>query len=264
MMRENYNSELPRKEKSNDIDLKFIVGKALGNWYWFVISVIVFVVLGVLFMLVVTPKYNVAAKVMVTGPNPRMPSGSIDENALLADGGNLSVANYSNVNNELQVLHSRTLIMQTVRDMQLNVTYWQKQGLLFRESYKRSPFTIDLMELKSGPVYMLYDPQVYKITFGKDKLNFEDQNTDSTFSARFGDTIKFNYGTWVLQRNPGTIIDTAGEYELKIGSYGGAFNAYNENIIAVVTTIGVTTIDLTLSSPVKDKGEDYISHVKIR
>jgi len=32
MMRENNNAELVTKEKSNDVDLKFIVGKALGNW----------------------------------------------------------------------------------------------------------------------------------------------------------------------------------------------------------------------------------------
>src|SRR3954467_6877914 len=129
-MRDNNNAEPVTKEKTNDVDLKFIVGKALGNWYWFVISVIVWVILGVVFYLVVTPQYNVAAKVMVTGPNPRLPSGSSDENAILFDNNTANtLANYSNVNNELQVLHSRTHIMQTVHDMQLNVTYWQKVGL---------------------------------------------------------------------------------------------------------------------------------------
>ena len=260
-MRENNNAEAVAKEKSSDVDLKFIVGKALGNWYWFVISVIVCVILGVVFMMLSTPKFNVAAKVMVTGPNPRLPSGSTDETMLLSDMNTFSSLNYSNVNNELQVLHSRTLIMQTVKDLQLNVTYWQKQGLVYRETYKRSPFFITLMDLKTGPVYMLYDPQNYKLTIDKDKVNFEDQNTDSSFSAHFGDTLKFNYGTWVLQKNPGIIVDPEGEYELKVGSYGAAFNNYNDNIIAVITTTGVTTIDLTLSTPVKDKGEDILRHL---
>ncbi len=116
-------------------------------------------------MLVATPKFNIAAKVMVTGPNPRMPSGSTDETAILSEMSTFGT--YSNVNNELQVLHSRTLIKQTVYDLQLNVTYWQKQGLVFRETYKRSPFVIKLVELKTGPVNMLYDPQVYEITIDK-------------------------------------------------------------------------------------------------
>ena len=87
------------------------------------------------------------------------------------------------------------------------------------------------------------------------------QNTDSTFSARFGDTLKFLYGTWVLQKNPAVQADPQGDYELKVGSYGVAFNNYNANIIAVVTTTGVTTIDLTLPAPVKEKGEDILSHL---
>src|SRR3954454_10151864 len=164
MGQDNNNAELVTKEKTNDVDLKFIVGKALGNWYWFVLSVIICVILGVVFYLVVTPQFNVAAKVMVTGPNPHLPSGSSDEGAILFDNNAASaVANYSNVNNELQVLHSRTHIMQTVYDMQLNVTYWQKAGLVYRETYKRSPFSIKLLELKAGQAYMLYDPQEYYV-----------------------------------------------------------------------------------------------------
>jgi tyrosine-protein kinase Etk/Wzc len=256
------NTELITKEKTNDVDLKFIVGKALGNWYWFVISVIVWVILGVVFYLVVTPQFNVAAKVMVTGPNPRLPSGSSDENAILFDNNaSNTVANYSNVNNELQVLHSRTHIMQTVYDMQLNVTYWQKVGLVYRETYKRSPFFIKLLELKAGQVYMLYDPQQYYIKIHKNKLSFEDLNTDSTFTAHFGDTLRFRYGSWVLLKNPDIPADSTADYELKVGSYGMAFTNYNANIIAILSTTGVTTIDLTLPSGVKDKGEDILRHL---
>lgn len=250
------------KEKTNDVDLKFIVGKALGNWYWFVISVAIWLILGVIFYLVVTPQYNVAAKVMVTGPNPRLPSGSSDESAILFDmNASNSVANYSNVNNELQVLHSRSHIMQTVYDMQLNVTYWQKVALVYRETYKRSPFFIKLLELKAGQTYMLYDPQEYYIKINKDKVSFQDKNTDSTFTAHFGDTLKFLYGSWVLQKNPAVKADPTADYELKVGSYGGAFTNYNANIIAIVSTTGVTTIDLTLASAVKDKGEDILRHL---
>jgi len=262
MMRDNSNAELVTKEKTNDVDLKFIVGKALGNWYWFVISVIVWLILGVVFYLVVTPQFNVAAKVMVTGPNPRLPSGSSDESAILFDNNSAAVlANYSNVNNELQVLHSRSHILQTVYDMQLNVTYWQKQGLIYRETYKRSPFFIKLLELKVGQAFMLYDPQQYYVNIKKDKVSFEDKNTDSTFTAHFGDTLKFIYGSWVLQKNPAISADPSADYELKVGSYGSAFTNYNANIIGVISTTGVTTMDLTLASSVKDKGEDILRHL---
>jgi hypothetical protein len=34
------------------------------------------------------------------------------------------------------------------------------------------------------------------------KVKFEDEDTDSTFTASFGDTLHFNYGSWVLESNP--------------------------------------------------------------
>ncbi len=257
-MRENFNTELPRKEKSNDVDLKYIVGKILGNWYWFVISVIVCLILGVAFMLFSTPKYNITAKVMVTGDSRRMTSGTTSESSLLSDLDMFS--GQSNVNNELQVLHSRTLIKQTVYDMQLNVTYWQQDGLLYKEVYKRSPYIIKLLKLETGDA-MTYEPQDYKITIDKDKINFKDENTDSSFSAHYGDTLKFIYGKWILLRNPGRTADPAASYELKIASYGGTFLSYNENIVGLVTSTDVTTIDLTLGAAVKDKGEDILRHL---
>lgn len=257
-MRENFNSDAARLEKKNDVDLKYIVGKVLGNWYWFAISVAVCMVLGVLFMLTTTPKYNVSAKIMITGVNGRLPSGMASESSVLSELDLFS--NQSNVNNELQVLHSRTLIKQTVRDLQLNVTYWMKDGLIYRETYKRSPFLIKIIKLETAPL-MEYDPQVYDISIENNKVHFEDENTDTSFTAAWGDTIKLNYGTWVLEKNPMQVADPEAAYQLKINSFGSAFSNYNENIIALVTSTEVTTIDVTLASAVKDKGEDILKHL---
>ena len=78
-MRENLNGTLsPQMEKSGDIDLKFIVGKVLGNWYWYVISVVIWILIGVLFMMVFAPKWNITARVIVNGSNSKVQSGPFE------------------------------------------------------------------------------------------------------------------------------------------------------------------------------------------
>ena len=42
-----------------DVDIKFLVAKVIGNWYWYVLSVILFLGLGVLFALFSSPRYEV-------------------------------------------------------------------------------------------------------------------------------------------------------------------------------------------------------------
>ncbi len=259
-MRENLNGTLsPQPEKSGDVDLKFIVGKVLGNWYWFVISVIAWILIGILFMIIFAPTYNISAKVIVNGVNSKVQSGMASEGGMLAD---LDLyAKPNNVNNELQVLHSRTLINQTIRDLQLNVVYAVERGILYREMYDQSPFFIKLLNLKQMPE-MKEDPQKYDITIDKnDKLHFEDDNTDSVFTASYGDTLHFYYGTWVLQKNPMVAGNPDEDYRLKIASVGSTFEDLNDNIIALVYSTDVTSIDITMGSNVKRKGEATLRHL---
>ena len=259
-MRENMNGTLsPQSEKTGDIDLKFIVGKVLGNWYWFVISVIVWILIGILFMIVFAPKWNINAKVIVNGTNSKVQSGISSEAGMLSDLGLYSKP--SNVNNELQVLHSRTLINQTIRDLQLNVGYFIEKGILYRETYDQSPYYIKLLSLKQMPA-MKEDPQKYDMTIDKnDVLHFEDDNTDSVFTARYGDTLSFYYGSWVLQKNPLVAANTNANYRLRIASVGATFTDLNDNIVALVYSTDVTSIDITMGSNVKKKGEATLRHL---
>ncbi len=258
-MRENPNGTVsPQSEQSGDVDLKFIVGKVLGNWHWFVISVVAWILVGILFMMVFAPKYNISAKVIVNGVNSKVQSGMSSESGMLSDLGLYSKP--SNVNNELQVLHSRTLINRTIRDLQLNVGYFIERGILYRETYDKSPFFIKLLSLKKMPE-MKEDPQKYDITIKDNKVYFVDDNTDSTFSASYGDTMKFYYGEWVLLKNPLAEADPDADYRLKIASVGSTFEDYNENIIALVYSADVTSIDITMGSTVKKKGEETLAHL---
>ncbi len=259
-MRENLNGTLsPKPEKQGDIDLKFIVGKVFGNWYWFVISVIIWILIGILFMIVFAPKWNISSKVIVNGTNSKVQSGLSSEAGMLSD-----LDLYSkpiNVNNELQILHSRSLINQTIKDLQLNVGYFIERGIIYRETYDQSPYFIKLLHLEQMPA-MKEDPQKYDMTIDKNNVvHFEDDNTDSVFTAKYGDTLRFYYGSWVLQKNPLAEADPNASYRLKIASVGATYEDLNDNIIALVYSADVTSIDITMGSNVKKKGVATLAHL---
>ena len=113
-------------KQHQDVDIKFIFAKVFGNWYWYVITLIVFAIIGLLLELFVSPHYTVTGRVLVAGYNAQGKSiTGTDESTVLSQLGNMfSVPN--SVNNEMEIIHSRTLVEKTVRDLQLNVTYWHK------------------------------------------------------------------------------------------------------------------------------------------
>ena len=259
-MRENINGTVaPQAEKQGDIDLKFIVGKVLGNWYWFVISLVSWIIIGVLVMLIFAPKWNISAQVIVNGTNSKVQSGLSSEAGMLSDLGLYSKP--VNVNNELQVLHSRTLINQTIKDLQLNVGYFIEKGIVYRETYDQSPYFVKVLHLEKMPK-MKEDPQKYDMTIDKnDVLHFEDDNTDSVFTAHYGDTLHFYYGDWVLIKNPLISADPKADYRLKIASIGSTYEDLNDNIVALVYSADVTAIQITMGSNVKRKGEETLRHL---
>src|ERR1051326_6251406 len=82
-------------------------------------------------------KYLIA-KVVVNGQNANKIQSGTTETDMLHQ--LILFSQETDVNNELQQLHARTLIEQTMHDLQYNVSYWAQGDIRFAESYKKSPF----------------------------------------------------------------------------------------------------------------------------
>ena len=252
----NNNELIINNAKQQDVDIKFLVAKVFGNWYWYVISVFAFLIIGALIFIFTPPKYTVTGRVLVTGYNPQGKAlTGTDESTVLNELGLFSVPN--SVNNELEIIHSRTLVEQTVRDMQLNVTYWGQGDIRYDELYNKSPYFIKLLLLKNIP-----DPIEYDIRVKGDKVHFKDENTDSSFTASFGDTLHFVYGSWVLIKNE-NVTETNPDHELGmvINNYAQSIYTYMEAIEALTTNESVNIIDLSISGATPEKNEDILSHL---
>ncbi|HEY2727052.1 MAG TPA: polysaccharide biosynthesis tyrosine autokinase [Parafilimonas sp.] len=242
-----------------DVDVKFLVAKVLGNWYWYVLSIILFLCIGFLIYLFTSPRYTVEARVLVTGYNAqgRAVTGT-DETTVLSDLNINSVPN--SVANEMEIIHSKTLIEKTVRDLQLNVSYWGQGEIRYEEIYKASPYFIQLLSLNNQ--MLMNNPMEYDVRVIGDKVKFEDEYTDSIFTAAFGDTLHFRYGTWVVERNP-VITETNPKHQLGliINSYSNAVYDYMDDIEASNITQYVNIIDLTISGTTPEKNEDMLGYL---
>ena len=239
-----------------DVDIKFLVAKVIGNWYWYVLSIILFIGLGILVDIYTSPRYTVTTRVLVTGYNAggHQLTGT-DESTLLSDMGLYSVPN--SVSNELEIIHSRTLVEQTVHDLQLNVSYWGQNEIRYEEIYKNSPYLIEIQSLKNIPEPIEYDVRVVD-----GKVKFEDDDTDSTFTASYGDTLHFPYGTWVLQKNPAITENNPKRHlGLIINSYNATLYYYMDEIEAMTTNETVNIIDLSIGGTTPQKNEDMFRHL---
>ena len=130
---EQYNNQ-GSQPQINAFTLQDLVDMVLRKWYWFVLSVIFFLGLGVLYILSTPPVYHREATIMVK--DSRKGSGA-NEMAIFGELAGLSTRR--NVDNELFVLQARRLMTQTIKELGLTTSYSTRVNLRKVDLYRCSP-----------------------------------------------------------------------------------------------------------------------------
>ncbi|MDR3267371.1 MAG: polysaccharide biosynthesis tyrosine autokinase [Tannerella sp.] len=121
------------------INIRDILQIILSKWYWFVISVAACLAIAVLYLMSAPKIYERTATVLIKDDKT-----SNGETAMFQD---LSFfEGKSNVNNEMIVFKSHSLITEAVKRLRLDVNYKVKRGLRTSELYTNSPVTITFKE----------------------------------------------------------------------------------------------------------------------
>lgn len=136
-MEENYNDRINKEEEG--FDIQAILSMFLFHWKWFVASVIICLALAFVYLRYATPVYNVSAKIMIKDEKK---GGYTSEMIALEDLGFLGST--GGIDNELEVLQSKSLFKDVIVDMKLYTRYVEKNGISKRDVYKETPVWIDV------------------------------------------------------------------------------------------------------------------------
>ncbi len=122
--------------------LQQFVSRYLPYWPLFLIALIFSAAIGFLYLKYETPIYEVTASILIKDEKRGM-----DDSKVL-DALNLFGAKKI-VENEIEVLHSRSIMSEIVTDLQLYAPTEQKSGFLYRPAYTTSPVKIEIKDPKS-------------------------------------------------------------------------------------------------------------------
>lgn len=137
-MKEDLYDDLYLEEKEEKTDFKAILFKYAIHWPWFVACVLLCLAGAWLYLRYTAPVYNVSASVIIKDNDKSSKSGT--GMADLEDLGFYS--SISNFDNEVEILHSRTLIRKVVEELDLYISYAAKGRFQDVELYKNSPVKV--------------------------------------------------------------------------------------------------------------------------
>ncbi len=123
-----------------EFNLKELIWKYLVKWPWIVGGALLAVILCHYYLKYTPTKYEASSTVLIKDESK---GKSIDEISVFEDLGLIS--NGNKLENEIEILKSRTLMNRVVEELGLNVSYTVEQSPLDLELYTEAPFLLEIL-----------------------------------------------------------------------------------------------------------------------
>jgi tyrosine-protein kinase Etk/Wzc len=196
---------MPQSQNINlqeENDLKKITELILRNYKLFVAGIIVAFGLAYIVNRFSIPVYEISSSVLIKEDTKQSGSGDA------ADYLNSSLLRINqSFQNELWVLKSSPVIEQTIKNLDLSVTYFRKEGFQYLDAYKNAPFHIVFQRNHIQPINVRF-----QISF-VDKEHFElrAESGKTSFYNFENNEIAYEKDSWSFLKNGkcGELIETS-------------------------------------------------------
>ena len=141
---------LPTNEHSrNDINIKDQIFIYLKYWKWFLLSIVICLIATSIYLRYYVVQYGVSASILIKDEK----KGGTSELSVFSD---LNIfSGRSNVDNEIGIIKSRTLSQNTVKELDLDISYFSEGRVVYREIYSDTP--IKVVFVKKADDYYVKD-----------------------------------------------------------------------------------------------------------
>ena len=225
----------------------------IRKWPWFLLSLIVFISLAFLYMRYTIPQYEVNSTILINEDE-----GSSGSEMMAFQDLGFFDNTQSMVENEVQILKSRSLMLVVAKKLRLNVQYFSEGTVLEFENYTKSLVDINFLSSDS----LIYrQEQVFDLRI-KSKTDFTllNNNKESGKDYSFGKPILTSLGKIIITPTNQNIQDRIGDHiKVVITPIQDVAELYRNKLIIEPVEQGSAVLSISLNDPVEEKARDIVN-----
>ena len=261
--------ELEVNEGNFSFDFATLYRTIVLNWYWFVLSLIIFGSLGAIYLRYATPMYQSTAKLLIKDESNSNRRGSSLQNM-----SNLGIiSNSTGIDNEMEILTSHSIAEDAIRDLKLYVNYTTKGRVKDIILYRNQPLNVDVdqvhLERLNAPINLSItrDSLTYTVT-GTYYVPTNDKSNEGPYSINrkftsLPATIATRVGIITISPNYGHSLKNADVLNVSILSPRMASNKYVNELQVAQTAKSTSIAQLQLTDEVPQRSLDYLKQLAI-
>jgi capsular exopolysaccharide synthesis family protein len=238
-------------EKQNHKDIGQLLAQYTKYWYWFVLSLALCLCSAYAYLkYYAVPEYSITSSLLIKDDKPGATSADESFNLNL-------FASSKNLNNEIEILESISLMERVTQALGLNITYHKKGKFRNTELYgKQLPIKIVVDRLSPE-----ITNQDFLLNLGKGTAFDLEENGKHT-SYSFGQQIKRPYADFTIVADSNAqLLATYANSQLLVGLHNPKTiaNNYRQSILIAPVSKDATVVKVSMADAIPERGRDIIN-----
>lgn len=237
-----------------DFNLKELLLKYFRYWYWFVLCFIVFTVFAYVLLRYSVPQYDVSSTILISQEDNLSDAGLSAFKDLGLE------QSQDQIENEIQILKSKTLIKNVITELKLNIQYFYEGRVLEIEEYENPIVRINFLVSDS----VLYQKSgAFNVRVNSEtSFSFMDSDGNELNTHDFGNSVPTSVGEAVLTPNQKNISGFKGKIiKIKLLPVRSLVASYRERLNINKVGQNSSVLQISLRDGVIHKAEDFVNNL---
>jgi len=243
------------EEKEEKTNWQAILFKYVIRWPWFIASVILCLVCAWFYLKTTTPVYNINASIIIKDDKK---GGNASDLSAFEDIGIISSS--KNIDNEIEILRSKSLIKDVVSELGLYINYSGESGFNKTDLYGSSPVLVHFLpedaERLTAPIFL-------SISYNSDRqIDVTATVNGNTVNKHFTElpaVLSGEAGTLTFMSNPSVALTGSGNIEVSIVNPLSVAKGYRTALSIEPTSKTTSVVTVSVKNTSKKRGEDFIN-----
>lgn len=239
------------------------------NWQWFVLSLLICVLSGWLYLRYTMPTYQISARVLIKSDNSKSSNVSQVQSETQEFG---FLSNSTGIENEVEVLRSRVLLREVVKDLKLYVEYRLDGQIVKPLVYHTQPLNVELdpIHLDSLDKTLLQGSRSILMELSKAGdyyiVNGQLLPDNKTFAKKFKSlpaSFKTHYGVLTFTVNGASQMKEDETYEILLSPPMQMATRYLNALSVEPASKQTSVARLTVKDENYQRGMDFLRHLAL-
>jgi tyrosine-protein kinase Etk/Wzc len=249
---------------TREFQLRNFIDHYLVHWKWFLLGASISLTIAFIYLRYTTPQFKAAATILVKDEKK---GGMLSELSAFSDMG-IESGLKNNVDNEIEILKSRTLIENTVRKLDLNTSMFVKGNIIYTEMFDKTPIKLHFFPKSTQFYESTITLRFLELTSKTFQLENQipSQSSKNNILAKtefqYGEVISTQNWNLIITKNPSKLFkDNTREITIKANPLDDVVDGFRNRLNVNPLSKTSSVVELSLIDPVYEKAEVFLNNL---